>query len=147
MMRFYLGSDHAAIELRKQIAAHARERGHEIVEEIGPASEEEKADYPDIAVQVCRKIAADEEGAGGILLCGTGQGMAMSANRVRGIRAAVCADTYSARMARAHNDANVLCLGGRVLGPGLAAEIFDAFCQTDFEGGRHERRVAKINSI
>jgi ribose 5-phosphate isomerase B len=146
-MRFYLGSDHAAIELRKQIAAHAKERGHEIVEELGPTSPDDKVDYPDIAVKVCRKMAADEEGAYGLLMCGTGQGMAMSANRVRGIRAAVCADTYSAVMGRAHNDANVLCMGGRVVGPGLAAEIFDAFCESDFEGGRHERRVAKINSI
>ena len=146
-MRFYLGSDHAAIELRKQIAAHVRERGHEIVAELGPESADDKVDYPDIAVQVCRKIAGDGEVANGLLFCGTGQGMAMSANRVRGIRAAVCADTFSARMARQHNDANVLCMGGRVLGPGLAAEIFDAFCDTDFEGGRHERRVAKINSI
>jgi ribose 5-phosphate isomerase B len=146
-MRFYIGSDHAAIELRKEIAAHARQRGHEIVAEIGPASEDEKADYPDVAVQVCRKIATDEEGAYGLLLCGTGQGMAMSANHLRGIRAGVCADTYSARMVRAHNDANVLCMGGRVVGPGLAAEIFDAFCATEFEGGRHERRVAKINAI
>ena len=146
-MRFYVGSDHAAIELRKHMAAYARERGHEVLAEIGPASEAEKADYPDIAVQVCRKIAGDTDGASGLLLCGTGQGMAMSANRLRGIRAAVCAEPYAARMARAHNDANVLCMGGRVVGPGLAAEIFDAFCQTEFEGGRHERRVAKINSI
>jgi ribose 5-phosphate isomerase B len=146
-MRFYLGSDHAAIVLRKQIAAHAKARGHEIVEELGPSSADEKVDYPDVAVSVCRKIATDEEGAYGLLLCGTGQGMAMSANRVRGIRAAVCADTYSATMGRLHNDANVLCMGGRVVGPGLAEAIFDAFCESEFEGGRHERRVAKINAI
>jgi ribose 5-phosphate isomerase B len=146
-MRFYLGSDHAAIDLRKKIAAHAREEGHEIIEEIGPSSPDDKADYPDIAMQVCRKIAADTEGAFGLLMCGTGQGMAMSANRVRGIRAAVCAEPFSARMGRAHNDANVLCMGGRVVGLGLAAEIFDAFCETDFEGGRHERRVAKVNAM
>lgn len=146
-MRFYVGSDHAAIELRKLMVAHAKEKGHEIVAEIGPATADDKADYPDVATAVCRKLANDDEGAFGLLLCGTGQGMAMSANRVRGMRAAVCADTFSAKMSRAHNDANVLCLGGRVLGPGLAAEIFDAFCDTQFEGGRHERRVAKINAI
>lgn len=145
-MRFYLGSDHAGVQMRRHLVEMLQQSGHEVVEELGATSESDRVDYPDVAVDVCKKVTA-EPGAFGILICGTGQGMAMSANRMRGIRAAVCVDPYSARMARAHNDANVLCLGGRVIGLGLASDVLTAFLQGEFEGGRHERRVAKVDAI
>ncbi len=145
-MRIYVGSDHAAIALRQHLIAHAKAAGHEILAELGPSEAADKADYPDIAADVCQKIASDA-GSFGLLVCGTGQGMAMSANRVRGIRAVVCSDVFSAAMGREHNDANVLCVGERVVGFGLATAIFDAFAHAAFEGGRHQRRVAKINAI
>jgi ribose 5-phosphate isomerase B len=144
-MRLYFGSDHAAVELREHLAAHAREAGHEVVATLGPAEAAEKADYPDVAKALCSKVKADE-GALGVLVCGTGQGMAITANRIRGIRAIVCADTFSANMGRAHNDANVLCVGARVVGLGLATTVFDAFLAGSFEGGRHQRRVELIDS-
>lgn len=142
-MRFYVGSDHGGVNLRRLLVEHAESAGHEVLGEAGPASSEEKCDYPDVARDVAARVAA-EPGSFGLLVCGTGQGMAMTANRVSGVRAALCGDVFSAKMARAHNDANVLCLGERVVGPGHALEIFEAFCDATFEGGRHERRVAKI---
>lgn len=145
-LRLYFGSDHAAIELREHLAAHAREAGHMVVETLGPAAPAEKADYPDVAVALCERVAGDG-GAFGVLVCGTGQGMAITANRVAGIRAVVCSDTFSARMGRAHNDANVLCVGARVVGLGLATAVFEAFLDGAFEGGRHQRRVDKIIAL
>lgn len=143
-MRLYFGSDHGGVELRQALVAHAKESGHEVLAELGPASASESVDYPDIAKQVCAKVLADA-GSFGLLVCGTGQGVAMTANAIPGIRAGVVADVFSARMTRQHNDANVLCLGGRVLGIGLATDIFDAFASAQFEGGRHARRVGKID--
>jgi len=145
-MRFYVGSDHAAVDLRRHLVAAARALGHEIVEELGPKDAQDRADYPDVAAAVCRQLAADE-GSFGLLVCGTGQGMAMTANRFPGVRAVVCSEPYSARMGRAHNDANVLCMGQRVVGPGVAETILEAFCAATFEGGRHEARVAKIRAL
>ena len=144
-MKFHLGSDHAAIELRQHLAQVLREAGHEVATEAGPAAPGEKADYPDVAVRVCDLVTGDP-GSFGLLVCGTGQGMAMTANKRPGIRAAVCADAFSAAMARAHNDANVLCMGQRVLGIGLATSVLEAFLATEFEGGRHARRVAKVDA-
>lgn len=144
MARLYFGSDHAAVELREHLAAHAREAGHEVVATLGPSEACEKADYPDVAKELCDRVTSDE-GVLGVLVCGTGQGMAITANRVRGIRAVVCADTFSATMGRAHNDANVLCVGARVVGLGLATAVFDAFMAGSFEGGRHQRRVGLID--
>lgn len=144
-MRLHVGSDHGGVNLRRTLVEHASAGGHEIASEVGPASAEESVDYPDIAAEICRRVLADP-GSFGLIVCGTGQGVAMAANRHRGIRAAVVADPFSAQMARAHNDANVLCLGERVLGPGLARALFDAFAGASFEGGRHERRVAKLES-
>ena len=146
MKRIYFGSDHAAIELRRHLVALAGELGHEVVSEVGPKAPDEKVDYPDIAVEVARAVAGDK-GSFGVLVCGTGQGMAMTANRVPGIRAAVVHDTFSARATRGHNDANVLCLGGRVIGLGPAREVFAAFFSSEFEGGRHEPRVRKIGEV
>lgn len=145
-MRFYLGSDHAAFELRRFLAETLVQRGDTVVEEIGPSSPDERSDYPDVAATVCRKLLDDSD-AFAILVCGSGQGMAITANRIRGVRAVVCSEPYSARMARAHNDANVLCLGQRVVGFGVAEAILDAFLGAGFEGGRHERRLAKIEAL
>ncbi len=142
-MRLYVGSDHAGVELRDTLAALATDAGWEVAKRLGPARADERVDYPDVAHEVCAALERDPQ-ALGLLVCGTGQGMAMTANRHPGIRAAVCADTFSARMARAHNDARVLCLGERVVGAGLAGEILRAFLSGSFEGGRHARRVAKI---
>ena len=142
-MRVHLGSDHGAIELRQALAAALREWGHELVSELGPCDASESVDYPDIAARLAASVLADR-GSLGVLACGTGQGMAMAANKIPGIRAAVVLDGYSARMAREHNDANVLCLGGRVAGVELAKLLLQTFLAGEFAGGRHARRVAKI---
>jgi ribose 5-phosphate isomerase B len=144
MMRIAAGSDHAGLSLREALVARLRAQGHE-VEDLGthgPAS----VDYPDYAEAVARAVA-DGAAERGLLVCGTGQGMAMAANRIPGVRAAVVADTFTARATRAHNDANVLCIGQRVVGPGLAEDIVDAFLATPFEGGRHAGRVAKLMAL
>ena len=113
--------------------------------DLGPA-DKARCDYPDYAAKVAAAVVA-ETGLLGILCCGTGIGMAMAANKVHGVRAAVCSDTFSAHATREHNDANVLCLGERVVGPGLAADIVDAFVSTAFQGGRHAARVQKIMDL
>jgi ribose 5-phosphate isomerase B len=143
-MRFYFGSDHAAVQLRRHLAEHARAAGHTVEVELGPMAPDVKADYPAVAAEVARRVAADP-GSLGLLVCGSGLGVAMAANRVAGVRAAPCTNEYLARMSRAHNDANVLCLGARVVGLGLAESIFDAFCAASFEGGRHAHRVAMLS--
>jgi len=145
-MRWYVGGDHGAVELRRVLVERLRARGDEVVAELGPQSSSESVDYPEIAVAVCRQLLRDP-GSRGLLVCGSGQGVAMAANRVPGIRAAVVSEAYSARMAREHNDANVLCMGGRVVGPGLAVDLLEAFAGASFEGGRHQRRVEKIEAI
>lgn len=142
-MKIAIGSDHAGYTLKSVVLGHVQELGHEVVD-LGTDGLD-SVDYPDFAKLVAGKVA---EGAVdcGILVCGTGQGMAMTANRFDGVRAAVVADVFSAKGTRAHNDANVLCMGERVIGSGLALEIVDAFLATEFEGGRHARRVGKIQS-
>ena len=142
-MRLVLGSDHAGFDLKNALVEHLRKAGHE-VRDVG-THEKVSNDYPDRARDLCAVITAKEADLG-ILVCGTGQGMAMTANRQPGIRAGVLSDIFSAKMIRAHNDANVLCLGQRVVGEGLAFEIADAFVATPFEGGRHALRVAKIGA-
>ena len=139
-----IGSDHGGFALKKEIMAHLDERGI-AYKDFGTYTEE-SCDYPDIAEPVARAVAAGEFDRG-ILICGTGIGMSMSANKVTGIRAALCGDCYSAEFTRRHNDANVLTLGARVLGAGLALKIVDTFLDTAFEGGRHARRIAKIADI
>ena len=143
-MRFVAGSDHAGLPLKQLLVAHLRAKGIE-VEDVG-THEAASTDYPDWAAPVARAVAAGQAEFG-LLVCGTGQGMAMAANRVPGVRAAVVADTFSARATRAHNDANVLCLGQRVVGAGLAEDILDAFVRTPYEGGRHAARVAKLSAL
>lgn len=143
-MRVHLGSDHAAIDLRRELAAAVNSLGHEVASESGPAAATESVDYPDVAAAVCARVR-DEPGSIGLLVCGTGQGMAMAANKQRGIRAAVVLDPFSAAMAREHNDANVLCLGARVVGVELAKVLLKAFLDARFAGGRHARRVDKLD--
>jgi ribose 5-phosphate isomerase B len=140
-MRIVIGSDHAGLRLKATVVQHLRAAGHE-VDDVG-AHTTDSVDYPDFAKRVASGVAGGAAERG-VLVCGTGQGMAMTANKVSGVRASVVADVFSARGTRAHNDANVLCLGERVVGAGLALEIVDAWMGTEFEGGRHARRVGKI---
>ena len=142
--RIVLSSDHAAIPLRLAIAAHLAGRGHEVVD-IGPTTPE-STHYPAHGEAAARRVASSDC-ALGIILCGTGQGIMLAANKVRGIRCGVCSDTFSARMIRMHNDANMLSLGAQVVGEGLALEIVDAFLDARFEGGRHAIRVAMIEAL
>ena len=136
-----VGSDHAGLELKRELAGVAAELGSDVVD-LGTHSGD-STDYPDYAHQVASAVARGE--GLGLLVCGTGIGMSMAANRHRGVRAAVCGDMFSASMTRQHNDANVLCVGARVVGGGLAAEILKAFLGATFEGGRHQRRVDKLD--
>lgn len=143
-MKIAIGSDHAGFELKEKIALHLARRGLQ-VDDRGAAGPEPSVDYPDFATKVAEAVASGDADLG-ILMCGTGIGMSMAANRVRGIRAALCHDGYTARMSRAHNDANVLCVGGRTTGIEVALEMVDIFLGTAFEGGRHQRRVNKIHT-
>jgi ribose 5-phosphate isomerase B len=139
-----LSSDHAAIELRQAVAAHVETLGW-TARDIGPTTPE-STHYPQHGEAAARRVAAGEARFG-IVLCGTGQGIMMAANKVPGIRCGTCAETFSARMIRAHNDANMLALGARVVGEGLALEVVEAFLATAFEGGRHATRVDMIRAI
>ena len=143
-MKIAIGCDHAGPALKDELAEHLRELGHEVVD-LG-VQEGEKCDYPDKAKEVCEKVTSGECELA-VLVCGTGIGMSISANKIKGIRAACCSDYFSAKFTRAHNDANVLCIGARVVGAGLAAELVDVFIETPFEGGRHQRRVEKITAL
>jgi ribose 5-phosphate isomerase B len=140
-VKILMASDHAARELKSHLAEHARQGGHEVVD-LGTGGGE-SVDYPDVAHHLASRLVAGEAPRG-VLLCGTGIGVSMSANRHPGVRAALCHDAYTAEFARRHNDANVLCLGGRTTGPAVAVQMLDIFLATPFEGGRHERRVGKI---
>jgi len=139
-----LSSDHAAVHLRQTIFAHVVKQGWEVVD-IGPTSNE-STDYPKYG-EAAAQLVASGHCLLGIILCGTGQGIMMAANKVKGIRCGVCGDTFSARMIRLHNDANMISIGARVVGKGLALDIVDAFLTTDFEGGRHTRRVQMIDAL
>jgi ribose 5-phosphate isomerase B len=142
--RVVLGSDHAGLALRGEAARVARGLGWE-VEDLGPFSAE-SVDYPDHARQVAEAVASGRARLG-VLVCGTGIGMSIAANKVKGVRAAHCTTEYEARMARAHNDANVLCMGERVIGLGLGGAVVAAFLSQPFEGGRHQRRLDKISAL
>jgi ribose 5-phosphate isomerase B len=139
-----VGSDHAGLSLRAEALRVARELGFE-VEDLGPFSGD-SVDYPDYAGKVGKAVASGRARLG-ILVCGTGIGMSIAANKVKGVRAAHCTTEYEARMARAHNDANVLCIGERVLGAGQAGAVVRAFLEETFEGGRHQNRVDKIGAL
>ncbi len=142
-MRFAIGADHAGVELKDRLGGLLRARGVAVVDVGADAST--PVDYPDKAAQVARAVAAGEVDRG-LLVCGTGVGMAMSANRFAGVRAVNPSDSYTVRMSRAHNDANVLALGARVLGIGQAIELLEVFLDTPFDGDRHTARVAKIDA-
>ncbi len=139
--RVVLSSDHAAIGLRQAIASHIAAKGWEVVD-IGPTTPE-STHYPQHGKAAAERVASGDCRLG-IILCGTGQGIMLAANKVRGIRCGVCSDTFSARMIRQHNDANMISIGARVVGEGLALEIVDAFLGAEFEGGRHATRVEMI---
>lgn len=139
-----IASDNAGYRLKSAIIKYLEENNIECID-CGTYNED-RCDYPDYAVKCCKKITSGEANIG-ILCCGTGIGMSIAANKVKGIRAACCSDTFSAKYTRLHNDANVLCVGQRVLGEGLALEIVKAFLSAEFEGGRHAKRVALISAI
>ena len=138
-----IGCDHGGYALKCELVKHLAEQGVELAD---CGCDGETVDYPDIAEKVCEKVTGGEcEKA--ILICGTGIGISMSANKIKGIRAALCTDEYMAKFTRMHNDANVLCMGGRVVGGGLACGIADVFLSTEFEGGRHAVRVEKMMKL
>lgn len=139
-MKYYIATDHAGIELKDYTVELFKSRGIEI-EDLGPFSPE-RVDYPDYAKKLCQQVLQHD--AKGVLICGSGIGMSIAANKQKGIRAALCHDAYTATMARAHNDANVLCFGERIVGKGVAESIIDAWLAAEFEGGRHSNRVAKL---
>ena len=139
-----VASDGAGYNLKESVKRYLEDNGYSVID-CGTDSEA-SCDYPDFAYKCCMKIISGEAGLG-ILCCGTGVGMSIAANKVKGIRAACCSDTFSAKYTRMHNDSNVLCIGERVIGQGLALQIVSSFLEAEFEGGRHERRVNKITAI
>jgi ribose 5-phosphate isomerase B len=143
-MKIAIGCDHAGLPLKEEIKKTLAEAGAQ-VQDLGTTSPE-SVDYPDYARAVAEAVASGRADSG-ILVCGTGIGMSITANKVAGVRAALCHDAYTARLAREHNDANVLCLGGRVIGPGVAADMVRVWLETRFAGGRHARRVEKMRAL
>ncbi|WP_136798005.1 MULTISPECIES: ribose 5-phosphate isomerase B [Desulfosediminicola] len=143
-MNIVIGSDHGGYELKEQVKDLLAELGHEITD-VGCHSPE-SVDYPDIAQELSARVV-DKSSKCGILICGTGIGMSIAVNRDERIRAALCHDEYTARMSREHNDANVLCLGARVSGLGVADAIVRAWLSTEFAGGRHQRRIEKFSTL
>jgi ribose 5-phosphate isomerase B len=140
-MKFYIGTDHAGVDLKDYTVELLRTKGHEVID-LGPYNKD-RVDYPDYAHKVALSVLGDNASQG-VLICGSGIGMSMAANRHAGIRAALCHDAYTATVARGHNDANILCFGERIVGKGVAESIIDAWLAGNFEGGRHEARVEKI---
>jgi len=141
--KFYIATDHAGYALKAYVKEFVLSLGHTIVD-LGPDSAD-RVDYPDFAKK-CAHAVIEEEGSFGILICGTGIGISISANKVEGIRAALCHDSYTAKLTRQHNDANILCFGERVVGKGVIEDMIEIFANTEFEGGRHASRVAKIET-
>ena len=145
MRKIYIGADSAGYFLKEEFKSYLQSKGYEVVD-CGTDSDA-SCHYPIFASAVCESVQKEGDAAFGILICGTGIGMSMCANKYDGIRAAVCGDTFSARMTRCHNDANVLCIGARVTGSCLATDILDSFLGAEFEGGRHAVRVGMIADI
>ena len=141
-MKISLGSDHGGFELKLQIAVFLRQLGHEVLD--AGCDAQQSVDYPDFAGRVCELVRTGQCERG-ILICGTGIGMSIAANRYREIRAALCHEGFTARMSREHNNANVLCLGARVIGPALALDIVGQWLETEFAGGRHQRRLDMLS--
>jgi ribose 5-phosphate isomerase B len=144
-VKWYVGSDHAGFVLKQALSRTLRELGDEVVD-LGSGDGTTSVDYPDFGERVARAVV-EEKGTLGLLVCGTGIGISIAANKVSGARAARVSDSYSAQMARAHNDANILCVGERVTGPGQADHILRTFRDATFEGGRHQKRVDKIGEL
>ncbi|MDD6435296.1 MAG: ribose 5-phosphate isomerase B [Clostridiales bacterium] len=144
-MKVGFGCDHAAVELKNALLEHLKERGYECVD-FGSYAPEDKVDYPVIGQKVGEALVAGEIDKG-VLVCGTGIGISISANKVPGVRAAVCSEPYSAKLTAMHNDANIIAMGARVVGVELAKMIVDSFFDAEFEGGRHQRRVDLIKDI
>ncbi len=144
MKKVFIGCDHAALHMKNDIIGYLNDKGYD-VDDIGPFTPE-SVDYPIYAKKVCDAVLA-EEGSLGILICGTGIGMSLAANKVKGIRAAAVSEVYSAKLTRQHNNSNVVCMGARVIGIETAKMIADAFLETEFEGGRHQRRVDMIMDL
>ena len=138
-----IGCDHAGVEMKKAVIEALTEKGFEL-KDMG--TDGEPCDYPDMAKAVCGLVTSGECEQG-ILICGTGIGMSIAANKIKGIRAALCSDSFSTRFTRLHNNSNVMCMGARTIGPGLACELAEIFLTTGFEGGRHQRRVDLITDI
>jgi ribose 5-phosphate isomerase B len=143
-MRIAVGSDHAGFHLKQSLAEHLRECGHTVVD-CGTHSDE-RVDYPDFGAAVGRAVVGDEAELG-LCVCGSGIGIAIAANKIQGVRAATVHDVTSARLSRKHNNANVICMGERLIGPEVAREALDAWLGASFEGGRHEGRVAKLDAL
>ena len=144
-MRVALGSDHAGYELKAHLVATLEQWGYDVVD-LGTENGEDSVDYPDFGEAVGRAVASGDADLG-VAVCGSGIGIAIAANKVAGVRAAVVHDVSSARLARAHNDANVVCFGARLMGPTTALDSLDAFLATGFDAGRHLRRIAKIDRL
>ena len=142
-MKFFIATDHAGIDIKDEVITLLEARNCD-VEDLGPYSKD-RVDYPDYAHALSRKVL-EENNTHGILICGSGIGMSLAANKHEGIRAALCHDAYTAQMARQHNDANVLCFGQRIVGLGVVESMLDAWLATAFEGGRHATRVEKIEA-
>ena len=138
-----IGCDHAGVEMKKAVIAAMEEKG---VEFLDLGTDGEPCDYPVIAEKVCAEVTSGNCERG-ILICGTGIGMSIAANKIKGIRAALCSDSFSTKFTRLHNDSNIMCMGARVLGNGLACELAEIFLTTGFEGGRHQRRIDLINDL
>lgn len=143
--KIYIGADSAGFTLKETLKGYLKERGYTVCD-MGTDSVA-SCHYPEFADKVCKSVMGELDTSFGILVCGTGIGMSMCANKHKGIRAALCSDTFSARMTRMHNDANVLCLGARVIGDCLATDILDAFLGAEFEGGRHAVRVKMMMEL
>ena len=144
-MKITIGSDHGAVSLKDEIKLVLKEFDNIEVKDVGTFCTD-SVDYPDIAEKVCADVTSGKADRG-IVLCGTGLGISIAANKIKGIRCALCHDVYSARMSREHNDANVLAMGGRVVGLGHASEIVRIWLTSDFVGGRHQRRISKIMNL
>ena len=144
MKKIAIASDHGGFELKETVITHLLNDGWEI-DDLGP-NNEDSVDYPDYGIKLA-EIIANKKAERGIVICGTGVGMSIVVNRFPGIRGTLCSDIYTAKMCREHNDSNILIMGGRIIGKGLASEIVDTWLNTAFEGGRHQRRLDKINEI
>ncbi len=144
MARWFVGSDHAGLTLKRQLVAVLTKWGDE-VEDLG-TNDEGSVDYPAYGAEVGKRVAATPQ-TKGLVVCGSGIGISIAANKIPGVRCALIQDPYSAQMARAHNDCNVIAMGGRVIGPGVAEAALRAFRDTAFEGGRHQRRVDQLGEL